>query len=243
MPQTKLCGRINPRKCRTMTEILYKSKHAIVIYKPQGVPSQPDPSGDPDALTITSRILSELGEPTALYPVHRLDRTVAGVLVIARTASAAAELSLLVSGEGMGKEYFAVVEGEGSAGLLEDHLIKNSTIGKASVASPDARGARLARLEYKTLACVKTEQGARSLIAVKLHTGRFHQIRAQLSSRGMPIVGDKKYGSRDYLCRTPALFSYKLDISVKGERITASRLPELASYPWCLFPEELYSAQ
>ena len=227
-------------RSRILAEILYKSRNAIVIYKPQGVPSQPDPSGDPDALSLAAEKLRRLGERDTLFPIHRLDRNVAGLLVIGRTRSAAAELSALASGEGMGKEYLAVIEGEGGSGILEDHLIKNSAIGKAEIGSSSDKRAKLARLEYKTLSVCTTELGTRSLLLIKLHTGRFHQIRAQLSSRGMPIVGDKKYGSLDRLCRMPALFSYKLDISISGEHILAERLPELSGYPWNLFGEELY---
>ena len=94
-----------------MTKIVFKNKNAVIIYKPPGIPSQSDLSGDPDALTLTSSLLATAGEPHELYLVHRLDRVVGGIMVLARNKKSAAALSALVSGEGIGKEYLAVVEG------------------------------------------------------------------------------------------------------------------------------------
>lgn len=223
-----------------MVKIIYKTKDIVIILKPVGLSSQRDEDSTADALTETAKQLSLLGESTDLYPVHRLDKVVSGLLVLARTKKSAAELSALVAEDGIGKKYLAVTEGTCSAGVMEDHLIKNANLGKASVASPSVKGAKLALLEAFPKATVKTELGERTLAKISLKTGRFHQIRAQLSSRGCPIVGDKKYGSKDYLRRTPALFAYKLDFKLGGERITVSELPDLSEYPWNLFSKELY---
>ena len=223
-----------------MTEIVYKSKNAVVAYKPAGIPSQPDPSGDSDAMTLTSQALGELGESTLLYPINRLDRVVSGLIVFARNKKSAAALSALASGEGMGKTYLAVIEGEISDGVLRDCLYKDARIGKAFVVDRKRAGVKEAVLEAETLDTVTVEGGVRSLVKIKLHTGRFHQIRAQLSSRGASIVGDGKYGSRDKGARMPALAAVSLSFTLEGEKIEAVRLPDLNSYPWSLFAKEKY---
>ena len=223
-----------------MTEFVYKSKNAVVVYKPAGVPSQPDPSGDPDAMTLASEALASFSEPSELYLVHRLDRVVSGLIIFARNKRSAAALSTLASGEGMGKTYLAVTEGELSDGELRDYLYKDTRLGKAFVVDKKRAGVKEAVLTVKTLDTVTVEGGVHSLLKIKLHTGRFHQIRAQLSSRGASIVGDGKYGSRDKGARMPALAAVSLSATFGGERVEVKRLPELTAYPWCLFSEEKY---
>lgn len=223
-----------------MVKIVYKNKSVVIILKPIGLSSQPDADSLTDAISETALALSTLGENSVLYPVHRLDKVVSGLLVIARTKSAAAALSSLVSSDGIGKEYFAVVEGKCAGSVMEDYLLKSAALGKATISSPSAKGAKPAVLTAESMATVKSEQGERTLLKITLKTGRFHQIRAQLSSRGCPIVGDKKYGAKDYLCRTPALFAHMLDFTLGEEKILAKELPELSKYPWNLFPEDCY---
>lgn len=222
-----------------MVEILFKSREFIIILKPCGVPTQSDTSGDDDAMSITSRMLSEGGEPSDLWLVHRLDRVVGGTLVFARSRESASALSALVGGAGMEKEYIAVVEGKAEGGVLRDFLYKDAKKGKAFVVS-ERKGANEALLEYTPLAVIETEKGVRTLVKIKLHTGRFHQIRAQFSSRGMPIVGDGKYGSHDNKAKFPALFARRLAFEIKGKRNEAFALPDLAEYPWSLFGGENY---
>ena len=223
-----------------MTEILFKNKNAVIIYKPAGIPSQPDTSGDPDALTLTAKALSDVGESNTLFLVHRLDRVVSGIMIFARNKASAAELSSMVSDSGIGKEYFAVVDGTGEGGTLMDYLVKNTAAGKANVVKAGKSGAKLATLEYKTLSVSNTERGVRSLVRVKLHTGRFHQIRAQLSNIGLPITGDKKYGSKDSRTRYIALCSCRLDLDLLGDHISVDVLPDVSVYPWNLFSENDY---
>ncbi len=221
-------------------DILYKSKNALVLKKDAGIPSQPDKTCDTDVITMASEVLKYMGEDCALWLVHRLDRVVSGLLVFARNKKTAAELSFLVQNGGIGKEYYAVVEGDAEGGTLRDYLYKDSAKAKAFVTDRARQGVKEAILEYIPLKTVVTEKGVRTLVKIKLLTGRYHQIRAQFSSRGMPITGDKKYGSRDNTARFPALFAYRLSINTKNEKINIEILPELSEYPWSLFSSESY---
>ena len=224
---------------RTM-EILYKNKSLIAINKPAGVPVQPDPTTDKDAMTMCAEILAEEGENNALWLVHRLDRVVGGTVVFARNKQTAAALSELFSSQSTEKEYLAVVEGVAEGGMLEDLLFKDTAKGKAFVVDRKRAGVKEAKLEYTPLQGVESERGVYTLIRVKLHTGRFHQIRAQLSSRGMPIVGDGKYGSHDNRAKMPALFSCRLAFTTGGKTYDIKKSPDNESYPWSLFDEANY---
>lgn len=223
-----------------MIEILSLTKDYVIIYKPVGIPSQPDPSGDKDAMTATGELLSDMGEDNSLFLIHRLDRVVGGLLVFARNKKSAAILSSLVAGEGLKKEYYAVVCGVSPGGVMKDFLFKDQTLGKAFVTDRKRAGVKEAELEYTTLDTVSYNSSEISLVKIQLKTGRFHQIRAQFSSRKMPLIGDKKYGSRDFLAKTPSLFATKLSFEFNGKQIEATRLPDLDQYPWSLFKEEKY---
>ena len=223
-----------------MIEILLKNKNLVLIYKPPGIAVQKDTSGDDDAMTLTSRELDALGEQSALWLVHRLDRVVGGLVVFARNKFAAAYLSELVSADGMQKEYLAVVEGRAEGGEMRDYIYKDSASGKAFVVKNGRKGAKEALLEYIPISTVETERGERTLVRIKLHTGRFHQIRVQFASRKMPLVGDGKYGSKDNGAKMPSLFSTRLAFKTKNERIDVSRLPNTDAYPWSLFDGECY---
>ena len=221
-------------------KILFKDRSVVVIEKPIGTPSQSDPSGAPDAMTLTSSTLAEAGERNALWLVHRLDRVVGGVLAFARSKEAAAELSVKVADKSAVKEYFAVVEGACDGGVLEDLILKDARQSKAFVVDRVRAGVKKARLEYKVIDSCETERGVRTLVRVRLETGRFHQIRAQLSHRHNPIVGDGKYGSRDGVARTPALFACSLSFDLFGKSYKIEALPALDNYPWSIFPKESY---
>lgn len=221
-------------------EILLKNKDVVIIKKPSGVPSQSDPSGDKDAMTLTSELLREKGERGELYLVHRLDRVVGGLLVFARNKKAAAELSRLVSGDGIGKEYLAVIDGRLDDGVLIDYLYKDARASKAFVVDKKRGGVKEAELSFITLESVDTEKGVRSLVKIRLKTGRFHQIRAQFASRKTPICGDGKYGSKDNRAHLPALFAYKLSFKLFDYNIEAKEIPDLDAYPWCLFDRSVF---
>ena len=221
---------INPLK------IVYKSKNVIIINKPIGMPSQKDPSGDLDAMTAASEILTANGEDGNLWLVHRLDRTVGGLLAFARNKKTAAELSKIVSGGTMGKNYLAVCHGEAKEGEYKDFLFKDNATSKAYIVKSERKGAKEARLTVDLLNFAEDK----SLISVTLDTGRFHQIRAQLSARGNSLVGEKKYGSRDADRKTPALFANKLSFKLFGKEITVTAIPNIEEYPWNLFAIENY---
>ena len=223
-----------------MVEILYKSKNAIVIYKPAGIPSQSDPSGDKDAMTLTSEMLRENGENDSLWLIHRLDRVVSGLLVFARNKRYAAILSEYVKERLVTKEYYAVVDGIAEGGVLENLIFRDQRAGKAFIVDRERQGTKAARLSYRSLAFVETEKGAKTLVYVTLDTGRFHQIRAQLSHIKHPITGDGKYGSRDNKARSIALMASHLSLDLQNEKIDERRLPDLDLYPWSLFGSDDY---
>ena len=224
-----------------MVEIIYKNRNYVIINKPAGVPSQSDASGDKDALTLTEEALSAVGEGDKLWLVHRLDRTVGGLMVFARNRQYAATLSELVRDKEISKEYLAVVDGVCDGGVMEDMLYKDARVGKAFVADSGKKGAKRARLTYRALGTVSTQRGEKTLVAVTLDTGRFHQIRAQFSSRGLPLCRDAKYGSKDKSGRDIALFAFRLTLPI-GEGESYSAMPPVKEYPWCLFDNDLYGS-
>ena len=217
-------------------EILFKDENIVAVYKEAGIPSQPDPSGDADAMTLCSSQLAETGEKsTELFLVHRLDRVVGGVLVFARNKKYAAILSEAVADRSAEKEYLAVVEGDAPGGILTDLIFKDARAGKAFVVDRKRAGVKEASLEYKLIEKTQIDSRILSLVRVKLQTGRFHQIRAQFSSRKMPIVGDGKYGSRDNVARMPALFAFRFSVSTKSQKYEFTKIPDKENYPWSLF--------
>lgn len=223
-----------------MIEIVKISKDFVVAYKPVGMPSQSDPSGDIDAMTACSELLRAKGDDPTLYLIHRLDRVVGGLLVFARNKKSAAVLSSLVADRRLTKEYFAVVDGRPEGGVMKDFIYKDSASGKAFVTDRKRAGVKEAELECSVVDTVTSDGRDISLVKVTLKTGRFHQIRVQFSSRKMPLIGDKKYGSRDSHAKFPALFATRLVFEFGKNKINVSRLPDITEYPWSLFKEEKY---
>ena len=192
--------------------VLFFDRDMVVAIKPVGLDSETE---FPDALT------EQLGG--SLFPIHRLDKNVGGVMVYARTKNAAADLSRAVQSGEMVKEYLALVHGKAPAeGDWEDLLWKDSTKNKVFVVKRERKGVKKARLAFQTL-----QAGEQSLVHVRLYTGRSHQIRVQFSSRGFPLVGDHKYGSRDE-ATAPMLFSYRITFPYKGETKTFEAKPDWA---------------
>ena len=212
-------------------QILYKSKNFVVINKPVGMPSQSDPGGDADAMQLTSNELRSIGEDSSLYLVHRLDRVVGGVLAFARNKKAAAAISAILNSDGFVKEYLAVTEGRADGGVLTDYIFKDSRQSKAFVTDRERVGVKYAELFYEPISL----NDCHTLVKVRLSTGRFHQIRVQFASRKNPLVGDKKYGSRDSKSKNPALFSHRLSFECLGESVNVEAFPDFCAYPWCEF--------
>jgi len=210
-----------------MIQILYKDRHIAVCVKPVGVISED--AGMPALLR------EQLGGEA--YCVHRLDTVVGGVMVYALNKKAAGRLSAYIAADMLDKQYLAVVEGipEASEGILEDLLLKDGSKGKSYVVKRMRKGVKDAKLEYKVLHSVATVNGTYSLVWVRLHTGRFHQIRVQFASRKHPLVGDGKYGSRCNRCTT-ALWACKLGFPHPrtGEFQHYTACPPM-QFPWDLF--------
>lgn len=216
-----------------MTDILLLERDFLAVRKPAGIPSQPDPSGDPDLLTLTAKTLAERGESDRLYPIHRLDRTVGGLVLFARTPKGAKTLSESVRERKITKDYLAVTDGipENESGIMTDFLYKDAARGKSYAVSTARRGAKEARLSYR---CLAAREG-KALVAVRLATGRYHQIRVQFSSRGLPLMGDGKYGSREN-CAV-ALYAAHLAFSYGDRRFELTDLPKTELFPWKLFAD------
>lgn len=218
-----------------MPEILYRSSAAVVCVKPVGVNSQGESAADLPALLAAQLGVEEV------YPVHRLDRAVGGVMVFALTKKAAAALSAAVQNGGLQKEYLAVLSGrpEKETDTLTDLLFHDRTRNKTYVVKRQRAGVKQAVLDYHLLSAVEETDGTRSLVRVLLHTGRTHQIRVQFASRRLPLVGDGKYGSKSNRCET-ALWSYQISFPdpESGETVSCRSLPPM-EYPWTLFERNL----
>lgn len=220
-----------------MIDILYKNKDFLVCVKPQGIPSQSDLSGGEDMTSLLSNQLKESGESSDIFVVHRLDRATGGLILYARSKSSVAELSRLVSEkDGFEKHYVAVISGspENESGNMTDYLFKDSSQKKAFVVKGERKGSKIASLDYKVEKTVIKDEKIFSLVNIKLNTGRFHQIRAQFSSRGMSIYGDGKYGSRE---KAPhfALWANKITFTYKRKNYKFEKNPDFNEIPWNLF--------
>ena len=192
--------------------LLFSDRDIAVCIKPVGMDSEKD---------VPANLTEQLGG--SIFPIHRLDQNVGGVMVYARTKQAAAALSKAVQEGTMVKEYVAMVHGNPpESGDWTDLLFKDSSKNKVFVVKKERKGVKKARLEFKTLTA-----GEDSLVRIRLHTGRSHQIRVQFSSRGFPLVGDHKYGSRDEKT-APMLFSCCITYPWKGEEKRFEALPAWA---------------
>lgn len=193
-------------------ELIFSDKHIVVCVKPVGLDSEKE---------VPAALAAQLdGE---FLPIHRLDKNVGGIMVYARTKQAAASLSRAIQEGTMVKEYVAKVHGTPpEKGDWEDLLWKDSKKNKVFVVKRMRGGVKKARLEFNRLSA-----GEESLIHVRLHTGRSHQIRVQFASRGFPLVGDHKYGSRDE-ATAPMLFSCRLTFPYHGETKVFEKMPDWA---------------
>lgn len=213
-------------------KVLFEDKFIIIVEKPANILSEPGSNGD-DIVTFTS---NHVGKPC--FPVHRLDRNTGGAMVLSKLQKATGKLSEAIQKREFEKEYIAVVKGvpEEPEGIFKDLLFKDSQKNKTFVVKRERKGVKEAELEYKVLSTVDHPEHKKiSLVLIKLHTGRTHQIRVQFASRKMPLLGDGKYGSRDNHCET-ALWSRRLAFKhpITGENVEAISMPP-NEYPWDLF--------
>lgn len=191
-------------------KILFSDNSISVCVKPLGMDSEQE---------LPNALKEQLGGE--IFPIHRLDKNVGGVMVFARTKQAAAALSKAVQEGTMVKEYLAVVKGvPPEYGDWTDLLWKDSAKNKVFPVKRERKGVKKARLEFKRLTASEE-----SLVHIRLHTGRSHQIRVQFSSRGYPLLGDHKYGARD--TRTaPMLFSCRIRFPYKGNQQIFEAVPD-----------------
>ena len=157
-------------------------------------------------------------------------------MVYAKSKRAASELSRAIAERSdFEKIYLAVVQGEPPqpCGTLEDHIYKDARAHKAYIASGKRQGVKYASLDYTLMDTVTVDEKKFSLLKIKLGTGRFHQIRVQLASRGLSICGDGKYGSREK-CSSISLWAYSLSFVYKGRSMTFEHPPKREDF-WSLF--------
>ncbi len=209
-------------------KIIYKDNDIVVCVKPQRVLSTDEPGGVPDL------VREALGDPEAdVRTVHRLDRVVGGLMVLARNAHAASELSRQIREDVFEKEYTAVVHGrpEYDIGKFYDLLFRDKARKMTIVAQEPGKGVQPATLDYRVL----EHRNDMSKVRIKLETGRTHQIRVQFASRGLPLVGERKYSTLEDDCEI-ALWSSKIGFvhPVMGEKMEFELEPP-ATYPWNCF--------
>ena len=192
-------------------EILFSDKEIVVCIKPVGMDSEQD---------VPQALQQQLGGE--IFTLHRLDKNVGGVMLYGRTKASAARFSKLIQDGQLIKEYVALVHGTPpQEGDLTDLLWKDSSKNKVFVAKRERRGGKKARLTDRLL-----RQGEQSLARVRPYTVRSHQIRVQFASRGFPLVGDHKYGSRE-VASAPMLYSCCLTFPYGGKEQKFESLP-----PW-----------
>lgn len=212
-----------------MIEILYENKNIVAAVKPAGISSQPDMTGGEDMTALLKNQLK-----CDIYPVHRLDKVTGGVMIYAKSKKAAAEYSATGENRLYSKEYFAVISGkpEKSAGKEENYLLFDNAAGKSRIYEKPVKGAKKAALEYTVTETVCRDGEEYSLLFVRLITGRTHQIRAQLSHAGYPVLGDGKYGSKT---KCPlALWSHRIKSAAGGAELAFAKYPP-DIFPWNIF--------
>ena len=204
-------------------QIIYEDQDIVVCVKPARALSTDEPGGVPDLLR------EELGTED-FRTVHRLDRVVSGLMVVARNAAAASELSRQIREDAFEKEYVAVVRGalKEECGQMRDLLGRDKARKMTFVAPEPAKGVQEAVLDYWLL----SKNGEFSKVRIRLHTGRTHQIRVQFASRGLPLVGERKYSELNDPCEI-ALWSYRLEFThpKTGEKMEFTLEPP-QEYPW-----------
>lgn len=210
-------------------EIIYEDSELCVVCKPQGIDSEH---------MLTKLVSQQLG--CDIYPAHRLDKDAGGLIVLAKTKYAAAKLSDSMQKGEFEKYYLAIVIGtpEAPDGRLEDYLYHDRQKNKSYVVKSARKGVKLATLEYKTVGLAVIHDNTVTLLRIKLHTGRTHQIRVQFASRKLPLLGDVKYGGRKDDIKL-SLWSHEISFN---HPISKKRL-EFRLAPPDLFPWNVFTLQ
>ena len=215
--------------------LLFKDDSLVVCLKPVGISSESP--GLPDM------IRTQEGFP--VFPVHRLDQTTGGVCVLARSSSVCTEMQRLFQLDQVIKEYLAVVSGtpDTDSGLFYDLLYHDQRTNKTFVVDKMRKGVKDASCEWSVLETVDSPDGRISLVRIRLHSGRTHQIRIQFASRKMPLVGDRRYGSR-IRASVPALWSARICFPhpLSDQTIDVSSRPP-DGFPWSCFSVNLTNTE
>ncbi len=219
-------------------KILYEDNHIIVVLKPQNIASCGDESGDENLLDMIKEYIKiTYAKPGNAYVglVHRLDRPTGGIMVYAKTSKAAARLSEQIQKGGFEKRYLTVLHGtpETERGTLVNYLKKNTVNNMVYICSQYTEGAKEASLEYRVL----EDKIKYSLVEVKLHTGRTHQIRVQMAGITHPVFGDMRYGGALAQKGKLALWAYSLSFyhPVSKEKMKFMVIPPEDEAPWKIF--------
>ncbi len=209
--------------------VLYENDHIAICEKPVGIISQ----STSDRTGFADMAAERFGYAAI---INRLDTQVGGAVLFAKNPKSASLLSEMASDHTICKIYLAVVEGRPAEdrGVYEDLLFKDSRKNKSFVVQRMRKGVKKASLEYEVIDTVQFNGKTLTLVKIKLHTGRTHQIRVQFSSRKMPLSGDGKYGSKDNGCSV-SLWSHSISLHVAKADISAVSVPPAETYPWNLF--------
>lgn len=215
--------------------ILHEDNHIIVVSKPFFVPSCEDESKDKDMLTMIKEYIKEKYDKKGnvyLGLVHRLDRPTGGVMVFAKSSKAAARLAEQMKGGDFEKKYLTVLSGtpKEEKATLRNYMKKNSVNNMVYVCAPTEQGAKFAELDYTVL----DQKNGLSFTEVRLHTGRSHQIRVQMSAINCPVYGDMRYGGEKAKKGNLALWAYYLSFThpISKERMVFRVEPPKDVKPW-----------
>jgi 23S rRNA pseudouridine1911/1915/1917 synthase len=198
---------------RSRLALVFEDEDVIVVEKPAGLLTMAtDKERERTVYALLSAYVKSKEPPARLFIVHRLDREASGLLVFAKTESAKRALQDQFKDHSAGREYVAVVEGRVArdTDTIRSYLTENAV--HRTYSTPSPKKGKLAVTHIRVL----RRSAQRTLLEVRLETGRKHQIRAHLAERGYPILGDKVYGSRSNPLQRLALHGVSLAFKHPG---------------------------
>lgn len=224
------------------SRILYEDNHLLIVNKQAGEIVQGDKTGDITLIdTVKEYIKVKYSKPGEVFLglVHRIDRPVSGAVIFSKTSKSLTRMTEMIKNRAFIKTYLAITEvkPDKEGELLSNYLRKNESLNKSYVVKKETPGSKLAELTYKHLASGKTLH----LLEIDLHTGRHHQIRAQLAAAGLVIRGDVKYGAkRPNKDGSICLHAYKLQFNHPvGDKVLKIIAPLPETSEWNLFIDAL----